>query len=134
MPGMESRDTRALTRGSRELRVGRYRLRVLRGPGRGREESSGGDELTVGSAAGNQLVLADPTVSRHHFSITATENGFLLRDLGSTNGTTIGGLRVEAAYLAGGAVVSAGETDLGFELLADEVREPLSKEDRWGSL
>src|SRR5207253_6114343 len=127
MPGMESRETRAVVRGARELRVRRYCLRVVRGPDAGLKAASTGEELTIGTADGTHLVLSDPTVSRHHLSVTATESGFLVRDLGSTNGTTIGGVRVQAGYLTAGAVVGAGETELSFELLGDELREPLSR-------
>ena len=38
---------------------------------------------------GNDLVLSDQTVSRHHCAIIATADGFLVRDLHSTNGTLL---------------------------------------------
>src|SRR5436305_4540120 len=91
--------TRVIAGRSQELRVQRFRLQVTAGPDRGLEKVSDGQELSVGSGAGNDLVLGDTTVSRHHCTIAATRTGFLLRDLGSTNGTVVGGLRVEAAYL-----------------------------------
>jgi transcriptional regulator with GAF, ATPase, and Fis domain len=119
---------------ARELRVGRFALRVMSGPDAGLSQPSDAEEFVVGTAPGNQLVLKDPTVSRHHLSVTATTKGFLLRDLGSTNGTTVAGLRVEAAYLSAGALVGAGETQLRFELLEDEVHEPLAKESAWARL
>ena len=43
------------------------------------------------------LVLADPNVSRHHAEIRPQGDGFVLVDLGSTNGTRVNGVRVEHA-------------------------------------
>jgi two-component system, NtrC family, response regulator GlrR len=88
-------------------------------------------ELTIGTAPGNDLVLADPTVSRHHCAIAVTPRGFQLRDLGSTNGTWLGGHRVETAYLKPRSTFRVGGITLGFDWLDDEVREELSKDDRF---
>ena len=81
-----------------------------------------------------QLVLRDPTVSRHHCVIAATPEGFLLRDLGSTNGTRLAGYRVGSAWLEGGASIGVGETKLRFDLSGEEVGEPLSPDDRYGRM
>ncbi|MCC6558626.1 MAG: sigma 54-interacting transcriptional regulator, partial [Polyangiaceae bacterium] len=91
-------------------------------------------EVSVGTAPANELVLADPTVSRHHFSITATPEGFLLRDLGSSNGTWIGQTRILTGYVDDGARVRAGRTTLRVDLLDEDICEPLSPEDRFGPL
>jgi DNA-binding NtrC family response regulator len=116
----------------KEFRYRRYRLRVTDGPDKGAEKVCEGSELSVGSADGNDLVLSDPTVSRHHFAIEALPQGFLMRDLDSTNGTTLHGYRVGWAYLKPGAVIGAGITTLRFDHLEDEIREPLSLEQRFG--
>ncbi|MEZ4310453.1 MAG: sigma 54-interacting transcriptional regulator [Polyangiaceae bacterium] len=116
----------------REVTFQRFRLTVTDGDDRGREHVSDASELVVGSAEGTQLTLRDRTVSRHHCVIAATAKGFLLRDLGSTNGTTLAGYRVESAYLKSGALIGVGQSTLRFECLNEEVREPLSDEDRYG--
>jgi two-component system, NtrC family, response regulator GlrR len=116
----------------RELAFARCRLVVVEGPDRGRSELTSATELAVGTAAANQLVLTDPTVSRHHFVITATPRGYHVRDTGSTNGTFLAGHRVESAYLVDGSVLRAGITTLRFEAADGEIREPLSDEDRFG--
>src|SRR5262249_6388702 len=72
----------------------RFRLRVERGPCRGSELVSSEDRVVVGSHRGLDLALDDPAVSRAHFEILATTKGYLLRDLGSTNGTSIESVRV----------------------------------------
>jgi DNA-binding NtrC family response regulator len=89
-------------------------------------------ELTIGTAQGNDLVLADPTVSRHHCVIAVTPRGFQLRDLGSTNGTWLGGHRIEIAYIAPKSTFRVGGVTLGFDWLDDEIREELSTDDAFG--
>ena len=117
---------------SRELAFARYRLIVVDGPDRGRLELTTAGELAVGTGDANQLVLTDPTVSRHHFVIVVTPRGYHLRDTGSTNGTFLAGHRVESAYLQDGSTLRVGVTTLRFEAVDGEIREPLSDADRFG--
>ncbi|HJZ83818.1 MAG TPA: sigma 54-interacting transcriptional regulator [Polyangia bacterium] len=124
-------ETHLLAR-SRVYSFRRFRIQVTDGPERGTEKVSDATEFGIGSAPGNQLQLTDPTVSRHHCLITASPQGFLLRDLGSKNGTTLAGFRVESAYLHSGAVIGLGLTTLRFDPLEDEIREPLSEDERFG--
>jgi DNA-binding NtrC family response regulator len=77
-------------------------------------------------------VVKDPTVSWHHFTIRAQVDGFLLEDRGSRNGTTLGGFRIRSAYVGHGATIGAGETQLRFIDLHEEVKEPISVEERYG--
>lgn len=94
-------------------------LRITEGSGKGKsvEITSG---LTIGSRPDSDLHLEDPTVSRKHAEISRTAEGFLLQDLGSTNGTFLNGVRVDRAYLRGGAVVTVGETSMVFSAGADD--------------
>jgi two-component system response regulator GlrR len=128
----EGDETRPLVAHPREYTFQRFRLQVLEGPDRGTERVSDAAELVIGTAPGTQLTLGDPSVSRHHCVITVTPKGFLLRDLGSTNGTTLAGFRIESAYLKNGVTIGAGRTSLRFDTLAEQVHEPLSDEDRYG--
>jgi len=68
--------------------------------------------LRVGSAADNDLVLSDPTVSAQHCRFEPTGDALVLRDLGSTNGTHVQGLRVRRVEVATGVRVRVGRTDL----------------------
>ena len=88
-------------------------LRITDGPGKGTSvEVTAG--LTIGSRPESDLRLEDPTVSRKHAEISRTADGFLLQDLGSTNGTFLSGVRVDRAYLRSGAVITVGETSMVF--------------------
>ncbi|MRG94052.1 sigma 54-interacting transcriptional regulator [Polyangium spumosum] len=129
-----AKDTVALVARPRECAIGRFRLQVTAGPDQGAMRVSDGAELSVGTAAGNHLVLTDRAVSRHHCVITVTDRGFLVRDLGSRNGTRLAGFRVEGAYLGPGAALGVGESTLRFDLLPDEIVEPLADEERYGRI
>ena len=117
---------------ARELRFPRYRLTVIEGPDREASIDGGEAEIAIGTAQANALILTDSAVSRHHFAITPTPRGHLIRDLGSTNGTTINGVVVERAYLASGAVIAIGQSRLKFEAVGGEELAALSADARWG--
>src|SRR6266496_5749687 len=61
-----------------------------------------GEAGTIGTAEDNSLVLSDETVSRYHARINATADGFQVTDLGSTNGTYFGEVRVANCVVPGG--------------------------------
>jgi DNA-binding NtrC family response regulator len=127
------RNDSPFARGTGEtIALPRFRLTVLKGVDAGRSCDSEGERLDVGSHAENDLVLHDPTVSRHHFSITLGPTGLQLRDLGSLNGTRLGGYRIESAFLEDGAVITAGQTTMRFALLAGAVRAPVSGSSYFG--
>src|SRR5271168_3497511 len=52
------------------------------------------DLLRVGRLDTLEIVLEDSSVSRHHAEVRATERGWRVRDLGSTNGTRLNGVRL----------------------------------------
>jgi hypothetical protein len=110
------------------------RIRVADGPDIGRAAISDGRELSIGTAPDNQLVLTDPTVSRHHLAVRCTERGYWVRDLGSTNGILMGPHLVQSAVVVDGCELTVGTTRLAFELLDDEVLEPVAAEPKWGAL
>ncbi len=130
--------TRALSASDRPLvrHAERFRLTVTAGGGVrvGETIEAAGNILRVGSKEGNSLRLANETVSRYHFEIEPTPLGFVLRDLGSTNGTFVDGYRVREIYLPQGrtAQLKAGEVALSFEALGEAVPIALSGEDRFG--
>ncbi len=88
-------------------------LRITEGSGKG-ESIEITSSLTIGSRPDSDLRLQDPTVSRKHAEISRTAEGFLLQDMGSTNGTFLNRVRVDRAYLRDGAVITVGETSMVF--------------------
>jgi DNA-binding NtrC family response regulator len=89
-------------------------LRVREG-GRERVVPLVGDALTVGKDAGNDVVLADPFVSSRHLRLERRAGRWRVRDLGSTNGTAIAGVRVTEAELPPGAPIALGDAEIVLE-------------------
>jgi DNA-binding NtrC family response regulator len=74
-----------------------------------------GRRLTVGVAPGNDLRLTDPTVSRFHLEAQLGREGVALKDLGSLNGTRVGGLRAREVVVPLGVQVQLGATVVSVE-------------------
>ena len=76
------------------------------------EETPAGS-LTVGRSPDNDIVVKDVLASRHHAIVHHVPSGLEIDDLGSVNGTFVGGARVSRAQLTDGDVVTIGNTDFG---------------------
>jgi len=96
----------------RVLELPRCALVILSGDDRGKEQVIEGDLFRIGKSRDNQLVLPDETVSRAHCEIIRERRGYLLRDLGSTNGTLLDGAEIKEAWLKPGAVITVGKVEL----------------------
>ena len=66
--------------------------------------------FTIGRDPGNDIILRDPKVSRHHAEIVFERGFFVLHDLASANGTYVNGKRVRVAPLTHGAKLRMGNT------------------------
>ena len=110
------------------------RLVVVRGPDTGASVRLESEETTVGTGAGATLVLTDATVSRHHLSLQALADGWLVTDLDSTNGTRLDGRRIRAAYVAPGDKIQLGATTLRLEADKRAVDLALSERGSFGRL
>lgn len=66
--------------------------------------------FTVGRDPGNDIILRDPKVSRHHSEIVFERGFFVLHDLASANGTFVNGKRIRVAPLTHGAKLRMGNT------------------------
>ena len=75
----------------------------------------GEETITVGRLPESTIVLADPNVSRSHAEIRPRGTGFVVIDLGATNGTRVNGVRVNEQALADGDEVMFGNTRMRFE-------------------
>ncbi len=93
----------------------------------GRKHRFDATTVRIGAGPGNDLILDRPTVSSVHAELVATARGLRLRDLGSTNGTTVGGIRVFDALVDDGAQIAVGEVALTLRMGKDTVAQPLSE-------
>jgi pSer/pThr/pTyr-binding forkhead associated (FHA) protein len=73
-----------------------------------------GATARIGRALDNDIVVTDASVSRHHAAIEAVNGNYKLRDLGSQNGTFIGGARITEAALGDGDAVKIGDAEFTF--------------------
>jgi pSer/pThr/pTyr-binding forkhead associated (FHA) protein len=82
--------------------------------------------LTVGRAESNNLPLKDDAVSRVHASVERIAGQYVLRDLGSSNGTLVNGERIIAdRALHPDDEITVGHTRIVFRGAADDLAETL---------
>ncbi len=89
-------------------------LVVKRGPNAGSRFLLDQDVTTAGRHPDSEIFLDDVTVSRRHAEFVREDEGFLVRDVGSLNGTYLNRERIDAAALAGGDEVQIGKYRLVF--------------------
>ena len=109
-------------------------LEVVSGPDEGLSARHSLPILRIGTAADNDIILSDRAVSRHHAEIRMTPDGLLLRDLGSTNGTFIGKLRVTEAYLAPETECLFGYSAISIRQRTEERHLAIPKQNSLGGL
>ncbi|HEX3759832.1 MAG TPA: sigma 54-interacting transcriptional regulator [Kofleriaceae bacterium] len=114
------------------LHVRRCMLQSVDHPGQ--EWTFDREEIRIGSMEDNDVVLGDDTVSRYHCRITQEDNGYVLIDQRSTNGTFINKVRIREAFLKPGSIVSVGQSQLRFTAREEEVEIVPSPSDRCAGL
>jgi hypothetical protein len=91
------------------------RLEFILGPMANQTLSLSEEVTTIGSVAGNTVVLADPAVSRKHAGIRKVNGLYELADLGSTNGVYVNGHKVPKRTLEPGDIIRVGNTEAVFK-------------------
>ena len=89
-----------------------YALVVERGPRAGMTFVLAPGSTTVGRHPDSDIFLDDVTVSRHHCRFSASLEGLVVEDAGSTNGTYVNGTRVDSQTLNPGDEVLIGRFHL----------------------
>ncbi|MFW6050695.1 MAG: sigma 54-interacting transcriptional regulator [Myxococcota bacterium] len=120
--------------GTTKRRFRKARLVVVDGPDAGSTCEVDRERITVGRSRICDLVLTDPAVSGSHLEVVASEDGFLVRDLDSTNGTHVGDVRLREGLVRPGAVLRVGQTRLRFEPADGVVEIDVADEERFGEL
>jgi hypothetical protein len=69
---------------------------------------------SVGRSQENDIVINDPNVSRRHARISRTDGGFVVEDLGSTNGTLLDGAPIDRERIEGGDELTFGQSTARF--------------------
>ncbi|CAA9405990.1 MAG: hypothetical protein AVDCRST_MAG22-1567 [uncultured Rubrobacteraceae bacterium] len=69
---------------------------------------------TVGRSQENDITVNDPNVSRRHARISRADDGFVVEDLGSTNGTLLDGAPIDRERIDSGDELTFGQTAARF--------------------
>ena len=137
---MDDREHSVATRLHRalgDLPEGTFVLRVVSGASIGASlelDGSDASRVLVGTSSVCALRLTDPGVSRRHLALELRGARLRMIDLGSTNGTFVGELRVVEALLAGGETVRVGDTLLAIERRTDGRNAPVPPGTHFGRL
>lgn len=96
------------------LRPGTALLLVLRGPNTGARFLLDAPLTTTGRHPDSDIFLDDVTVSRKHAVFQQEGDSFVVRDVGSLNGTYVNRERIDSALLRAGDEVQIGKFRLVF--------------------
>ncbi|MCC6332473.1 MAG: FHA domain-containing protein [Myxococcales bacterium] len=94
------------------------KLEIIAGPDAGKKRRFKGVRMIVGRTPGVDLQLSDQSVSRRHIELIHGDDGVVMRDLGSGNGTKVNGARIAEKKLDHGDEIAIGKTVIRF---VDEV-------------
>jgi pSer/pThr/pTyr-binding forkhead associated (FHA) protein len=89
-------------------------LIMQRGPSAGARFLLDAERTVAGRSPASDIFLDDVTVSRKHVEFVREQDGFLVRDVGSLNGTYVNRVRIEQAALRAGDEVQIGKFRMTF--------------------
>ena len=89
-------------------------LIMQRGPSAGARFLLDADRTMAGRSPSADIFLDDVTVSRKHVEFVREQDGFVVRDVGSLNGTYVNRTRIEQAVLRAGDEVQIGKFRMTF--------------------
>ncbi|MGM0384448.1 MAG: FHA domain-containing protein [Actinomycetota bacterium] len=98
-------------------------LIVQRGPNMGARFLLDAPRTTAGRHPSSDIFLDDVTVSRKHAEFLAQDGGFVVRDVGSLNGTYVNRQRIESVELKAGDEVQVGKYRLTYHPSPSRPRE-----------
>lgn len=110
------------------------KLLVIDGPQVGQEFIVEKSVTSLGRARVNDIQLQDASVSSVHLEIHAKEQGFLIKDLDSTNGTTLQGCRVREVFIEPDVPFMVGNTTLKLKGVDETVSIALSKDEQFSGV
>lgn len=113
-------------------RPGRVALQIC-APNRNRTVEIEDEHLSLGASPRSAVRIDDPKVSQRHCALDIKEEGVILRDCGSKNGTWINGVRVAQIWLPVGGTFNIGETSVRLQKV-DPVEVPVSTSNHFGAM
>ncbi len=125
--------TKTTVQGSEAL-VPNLEVRVSPPDGRVQTFKLGVLPLVFGTSPSCSVVLADPRVSSRHCTLTLTERGVMIRDLGSEHGSFVEGVRIVESWLLPGKKAIVGGSLVTLRLAGEPSRVALSRGTRFGEV
>jgi hypothetical protein len=93
----------------------RFSLRLASGERAGQIVPLAAPRVTIGRRPENTISIQDASISGQHAELLVEGGEVRLRDLGSTNGTKVGGIRISEQRLAHGDRITLGSFDVVFQ-------------------
>ncbi|MFW5740047.1 MAG: FHA domain-containing protein, partial [Myxococcota bacterium] len=121
-------------RGRVALVAHRLRILVVSGPDSGKSFDIAAPRAIVGHSPTCDIVVRDPEISRKHCAIEVRDGVYRVRDLDSTNGTFLQGIRVADAEVPSGGRLRLGSSELVFTPKKKFVRLDPSSVNTFGEL
>ncbi len=106
----------------------RATLTMMTGPDAGQVFALDRDECVVGRDFDVHVRLEDTSVSRRHARLTRRGGAFIVEDMGSTNGTYVGGQKITSRELASGDRIQVGARLTLRFAMTDETEDVLQRQ------
>ena len=84
--------------------------------------------IIIGRAEDCDIRITSPSISRHHCVVEPDEDDWIIRDLGSTQGVELEGVKIEQADIKDGLTVRIGPAVLRFQTVTARVAAEIAKE------
>jgi pSer/pThr/pTyr-binding forkhead associated (FHA) protein len=107
-----------------------FRIQIIDGPESGKAYDFDRIEVTIGRTMDNDVILQDPSISRQHLSIRDKGGAYIVKDLGSSNGTKVNGKKILEEVLSTGDIILAGNVSILFEGVKSSVVSGVPKKTR----
>jgi pSer/pThr/pTyr-binding forkhead associated (FHA) protein len=113
-----------------DMSEAKFVLTLRTGPEEGKVFELDQETIILGRDVTNDIILSDAEVSRRHSRLSLSAQGYVLEDLGSTNGTFVNGERLSGPYLLipGDQIGLSQKLVLSYDLVADEGVETVAVE------
>jgi pSer/pThr/pTyr-binding forkhead associated (FHA) protein len=118
LPGSEPAQAGVSDTGEARTMILPSAVMVIKLKGEPARECAVSPMTSIGRSEHNTVCIPRRNVSREHASIQATPAGFLLKDLGSQNGTLVNGDAIKECLLHDGDLVVIGDAQIEFRILA----------------
>ncbi len=84
--------------------------------------------IVIGRADDCDVRIASPSISRHHAAIEPEDDAWIIRDLGSTHGVEVDGVKIPRAVIRDGLRVVIGPAVLKFQVSHAAIAEEVARD------